>query len=602
MPDAAASAPDHEREARIARRTDARCLAHMLQWARRTGLLLPSGVLLAWVAWQLDAGGWAVAWFAAWVGAQAWIHRSAGRLRARPGPDARAGIVQLTRAYWASGVLHALLLPLFFVDTDGLTAKMLITLLLGGVVGFVLVATSGSVGAYIGGAVPPTAMVAVAWSWHGGVLGWGLALMYAGFAVFGAVGVRQQRRSWEELVRLLDDNEKLAASLAAERDRAEAASQAKTRFFAAASHDLRQPLHALSINATTLELVAGRSDDALLKELSQGIGGALRQSRALLDGLLDISRLDAGAVKTRLAACDVGTRLRAVRDEFAALAAQRGLFLEVEVAHPAPWVMTDADQLMRILANLVDNALKFTREGGVTLAAHEEAPGRVLVSVSDTGPGIAAAERERVFEEFYQVGNPSRDRAQGLGLGLAIVRRTAALIGVELRLAAGPTGGASFELRMPAAAPSAPAHPDGSAGEAAEDGGPLCVLVVDDEAAVLDSLCTYLRQLGWTARGVASGSEAAQALADGLPVDALVVDFRLRDETGVDVIDRLRRSRPGLAALIVTGDTAPHRLGELEGRGIGVLHKPLDGAGLASAIVGAVRRPVALPTPGHRGP
>lgn len=592
MPEATAPATedDRQREARIARRTDARCLAHMLRWGRRTVFMLPTALFLTWVAWQLGAGGWAVAWFAAWAGVQVHVHRTSGRLLARPDLDPQAGLRQMTRAFWAGGVLHALLLPLFFVDTDGLTAKLMLTLLLGGVVGGVLMSTSGSAEACIGGALPPTMIVAAGWSWHGGVMGWGLALMYVGFAAVGLVAVRQQRQSWDELVRLLDDNERLSASLAAERDRAEAASQAKTKFFAAASHDLRQPLHALAINATTLELVAHRSNDALLKELGQGIGSALRQSRGLLDGLLDISRLDAGAVKAQLAPCDVGAALRGVRDEFAALAAQRGLSLAIELAEPAPWVLTDADQLLRILANLVDNALKFTREGGVTLTAREEAPGRVLVCVRDTGPGIAPSERERVFDEFYQVGNPSRDRAQGLGLGLAIVRRTAALIGIELRLSAAPTGGACFELRLPGAPAPPPEPAPQPDAEATDAGGPLSVLVVDDEVALTESLCTYLRQLGWSACGVASGGEAARVLADGLAVDALVVDFRLRDEHGIDVIARLRRARPGLPALIVTGDTAPHRLGELEGSGIGVLHKPLDGASLARALVESVGR------------
>ena len=278
-------------------------------------------------------------------------------------------------------------------------------------------------------------------------------------------------------------------------------------------------------------------------------------------------------------------------DEFAGLAAQRGLSLKVEVRDPAPWAMTDADQLMRILANLVDNAVKFTHEGGVTLAVSDEDPGRVLVCVSDTGPGIPPAERERVFDEFYQVGNPSRDRAQGLGLGLAIVRRTAALIGIDLRLVSAQSRGTRFELRMPAAATPAQADTTPIAEPSvAESRGPLSILVVDDEAVVLDSLCTFLRQRGWAALGVSSGAGAAQVLDQGLAVDALVVDFRLRDETGIEVIARLRALRPGLAAIIVTGDTAPDRLGEFDGTGISVLHKPVDGVLLARALVEAVHR------------
>ncbi len=565
----------------------------MLQWGRRTLLLLPFGVLLAWLAWRrLDAGGWAIAWFVAWVGLQVHIYQTAGRLQAQVGTVPRAGIAQMTRTFWAGGVLHATLLPLGFVDT-GVEAKLVITLLMAGVGLAVLMSTSGIVWAYIGVAVPPTLVVVAGWFLHGGLLGWSVAIMCAGSTVVGFVGVRQQRQSWEQQVRLLDDNEMLAASLALERDRAAAASEAKTRFFAAASHDLRQPLHALSINATTLELVAQRGDDRLLKELSHGIGRALQQSRGLLDGLLDISRLDAGAVTPQLGARDIGALLRAVRDEFAALAAQRGLVLKADIDEAAPWGLTDADQLMRILSNLIDNAIKFTPAGGITLSLAVEPPGQLLVCVSDTGPGIAPAHRERVFEEFFQIGNPSRDRTQGLGLGLAIVRRTAALIAVDLRLVDELPHGTRFELRLAQAAAPAPTlalqEAGGAEGFEVQGDVALSVLVIDDEPEVLAALCTYLHQLGWAALGVASGAEAARLLADGLAVDALVVDYRLREENGIEVIGRLRALRPGLPAIVVTGDTAPQRLSELLSTSTTVLHKPVDATELAHALAQAVR-------------
>ncbi len=575
------------REARIAQRTDARCLEHALRWLRRTLLLLPMGFLWAWLAWDTGARWWSVAWFVAWAGLQVHIHRSAGRLQVEASLVPDAGIAQVTRLFVAAGCLHALLVPWFFLDTP-VTTKLEITLFLAWVGGPVVISTSGIRGAYIGIVAPLTAVVAAGWAWHGGLLGYGLAALYMGSFLVGFIAVRQQRQSWESLVRLLDDNETLSASLEAERDRAEAASASKTRFFAAASHDLRQPLHALSINATTLGLVAQRSGDPLLQELSHGIGSALRQSRGLLDGLLDISRLDAHAVQTHLTPHNIGTVFEVVREEFAALAAQRGLSLKIDVPAEPPWVLTDADQLLRILGNLVDNALKFTSEGCVVLSARGVAAGRVRVCVCDTGPGIAAAERERVFEEFYQVGNASRDRAQGLGLGLAIVKRTAALLDIPIRLMSEAGQGATFELSLAAAAPTVPMPSpanDPGAGKA------LSVLLVDDEPEVLRSLCTYLHQIGWSARGVATGEQAAQALAQGFPADVLVLDYRLRDETGADVVAELRKGRDGganLPIVIVTGDTAAQRLRELSGLAVTVLHKPIDGERLARALLDAV--------------
>ena len=350
-------------EARVAERTDARCLAHMLLWLRRTALMLPTGLLWTYLATRAGAGWWAAAWFTLWLGVQVQAYRLAGRLLADVTLPARDGLARATRVFWMAGLVHAALLPIFFMGTDE-SIKLAITLLTLFVAGPVVISASGMPWAYAGVALPTAGMLVAGWLWHGGAMGHAIAFLCAASLLPAFAAVRQQRRSWQELVQLLDDNEVLAASLKAERDRADAASASKTRFFAAASHDLRQPLHALSINATTLGLVAQRSGDPLLQELSQGIGSALRQSRGLLDGLLDISRLDAHAVQTHSLPHDIGTVLEAVRDEYAALAAQRGLSLAVEVVTPPPWVLTDADQLLRILGNLVDNALKFTREGG----------------------------------------------------------------------------------------------------------------------------------------------------------------------------------------------------------------------------------------------
>ena len=587
LPDPVALIHADEREARIARRTDERCLENTLLWFRRTYLLLPEGILWTWLAWRVGAGWWALAWFVTWASLQIYVQRLPSRLRADPDLTVQAGLKRTTQAFWAAGFLYAALFPVFFVDTS-VETKLTATLLASWITGAVMTSSSGIRLAFAGVMSAPTLVIAAGWLWHGGVLGYGLAFLYSAGLLVGFAAVRQQRRSWEELVRLLDANETLSAKLAAERDRAEAASESKTRFFAAASHDLRQPLHALSINATTLDLVARRSADPLLKELSQGIGSALRQSRGLLDGLLDISRLDAHAVQTHLAPHDVAAVLDAVREEYAALAAQRGLSLEVDTGgrDAALWALTDADQLLRILANLVDNAIKFTSEGGVLLWARRAAPGCVLIRVSDTGPGIAEAERERVFEEFYQVGNPSRDRSQGLGLGLAIVKRTAALLQIELNLICTPGSGTTFELSLPAAASGIASSP--SPVNELNIGKPLAVLLVDDEPDVRTSLCTYLRQIGWTAKGVASGDEAEQAIAEGFRADVLVVDFRLRDETGRDVIERLRERNQVLPVVIVTGDTSPQRLRELAGLAAGVLHKPIDGERLARALVEAV--------------
>jgi len=580
------------REARIAERTDARCLAQTLVWFRRTYLLAPFAVVVLILGIRQGAPAWSMVWFVAWAGYQAAVYRLAGRLLADPPATAAAGLAQTTRGFAIAGVLTASVFPLFIVLGSSTSVLLFVTLLYCITAGPAMISAAGVGRAYAAYTGPGYAVVIATWLWHGGLAGYALALIFGGGFPFAMAAVRLHRQTLEEVVRLLDENETLAEALVRERDRAEAASESKTRFFAAASHDLRQPLHALSINATTLDLLARRSADPVLKEVSHGIGSALRQSRSLLDGLLDISRLDAHAVQTRIAAHDAAAILAAVRDEYAALAAQRGLALDVTLADDLPAVLTDSDQLMRMLGNLVDNAIKFTHEGRVLLAARADAPDRVLIQVSDTGPGIAAGEHERVFEEFYQVGNASRDRSKGLGLGLAIVRRTAALLEIQLSLVSEPGRGTTFELRLPRAPAGAVADalaetaaPTGSLAGAA-----LSVLVVDDEPEVLASLCTYLRQIGWSARGVADGQQAQQALADGFHADVLAVDYRLRGETGVQVLERLRESEPGLPAVIVTGDTSPTRLREFAGLAASVVNKPVDGERLARALAEAVGR------------
>ena len=602
MAESVPSEPDAAREARIAERTDALCLKQMLAMGRQSYVLMPSVFFIAWLAVRADAEVWAGLWFLAWLVRMVVVFRLVGRLRRQPDAPARAALRAVVKGYIFAGIVAGGLLPVFFARSSDIVL-VVVTFLVTTYGSTMMIASSGVLAAGLGYGIPTLGVLIAGWLWHGGPLGWGLAGFLSLSFTLSIVAIRSQRRSMVAVVRVIDDNERLSAALARERDRTASVSESKTRFFAAASHDLRQPLHALSINATTLDLMARRSHDELLKEVSHGIGSALRQSRGLLDGLLDISRLDANAVQTRMAPQPAHELLMAVRDQFAALAAQRGLCLQVEpVDTPGagrPWVMTDADQFLRILGNLVDNAIKFTREGGVTLSAQRTPGDRVRVRVSDTGPGIPEAERERVFDEFYQCGNPSRDRSQGLGLGLAIVLRTAVLVGATLELAPTPGGGATFELSLPSASAPARVADDAPVAAAPGDrrGPPMSVLLVDDEREASSALCTYLRQLGWQARAASTGCEAQQALDDGFAADVVVLDYRLRDETAVDVMARLRcTGRGSLPIVIVTGDTGAPRLRELSALGVGVLHKPVDGEQLARALVAAVeRQPVSVP-------
>jgi CheY-like chemotaxis protein/anti-sigma regulatory factor (Ser/Thr protein kinase) len=244
--------------------------------------------------------------------------------------------------------------------------------------------------------------------------------------------------------------------------------------------------------------------------------------------------------------------------------------------------------------NLVDNAFKYTAAGSVTLSAELRAR-MAHITVRDTGMGIPEAERERVFEEFYQIGNPERDRVQGLGLGLAIVQRIAQLLGLELTLESEPGRGSTFDVTLPPAAerrasPRAPAARDAAAPPALDGAR---ILVIDDESDVRAGMRTLLEQLGCRVAVCSGYADAERLLAeDGLEdVHVIVSDFRLRaHENGIDTVRRLRERLGDVPALLVSGDTAPERLREAQSSGLPLLHKPVSADKLTEAILAVLHR------------
>jgi CheY-like chemotaxis protein/anti-sigma regulatory factor (Ser/Thr protein kinase) len=247
-------------------------------------------------------------------------------------------------------------------------------------------------------------------------------------------------------------------------------------------------------------------------------------------------------------------------------------------------VRTDALLFQRVLRNLLSNAVKYTDQGRIALEA-EPAGDAWRVAVRDTGPGIPAAEHERVFEEFYQLQNPERDRTKGLGLGLAIVRRLTRLLEVELTLESSPGRGSCFALTVPAAAPQIQEAPRAVAAPAA--GGRIDVLVVDDEESIRAGMRTLLEGMGFGVRTAASTEEALSCARTARPTIVLA-DLRLRrDDDGMRAIRELRQLWPGLPALLISGDTAPERLREAHDAGIPLLHKPVQPATLRDSIVKA---------------
>jgi len=365
--------------------------------------------------------------------------------------------------------------------------------------------------------------------------------------------------------------------------RAELADQSKSRFLAAASHDLRQPLHALGLFAAALR---ERRHDPETTALVGRINTSVESLEALFSALLDISRLDAGVVVAQPRDVALQPLLERIANDFSAEAVDRSLRLSVVPTRFA--VRTDPVLLERILRNLVANALHYTDAGGVVVGARRRG-GDVAIEVWDSGRGIAAQDRERVFEEFWQAGNPERDRTRGLGLGLAIVRRLADLLGHAIVLDSRPGRGSVFRVVLPRVAAigaqRGPAH-SGVSPTALEGAR---VLVLDDDAEAREGMASVLA--AWRCTVVAVGDPSDLA-ADAAPPDALLVDYRLRGGLdGMHAIGVLRgRFGAGVPAIVVTGESLPAELARIVGSGLPMLHKPVQASKLRAALLYALSR------------
>lgn len=364
------------------------------------------------------------------------------------------------------------------------------------------------------------------------------------------------------------------------RDAAETANRGKTRFMAAASHDLRQPLHALGLFAARLTDRIRDPDDAALV---QRIATAVASLDALFSSLLDISKLEAGVVTAQPRGIELDALLTRIAQDFAPEALDKGL--KLAVVRTSHTVHSDPVLLERILRNLVANALRYTSYGGVVIGARRRG-GRIAVDVWDTGPGIPPQELDRVFEEFYQIGNPERDRTKGMGLGLTIVRRLADLLEHDVRVASRLGRGSVFRVLM-TEAPAATEAPTGSM--PMPTGDPLLgrrVLVVDDEEPVREGTRQTLLAWGCLATVAADADKALDACA-GLPTpDIMLVDFRLPlRQDGLGAIRQLRAAfGVDVPAIIVSGESTSEELARIREAGFVLLHKPVSPARLRAAL------------------
>ena len=400
---------------------------------------------------------------------------------------------------------------------------------------------------------------------------------------------RQLQDSYRELEAKVEAR---TLELRQRRDEAERANAAKTRFLAAASHDLRQPMHAIGLLVGVLRM---RLAEPGTRALAEKVQQAVRTMEGLFGALLDISKLDAGAVSVRPEIVRLADVLERAQHTYAPLAAAKGLRLRVHSSSLA--VRTDATLLDRIVGNLCANAIRYTERGGVLLACRAR-EGRVVLRVYDSGIGIAHEDVDAIFEEFVRL-NPKTAGDEGLGLGLSIVKRSAELLGLQVQVASRPGRGSRFDVWLPAAsvaaAPSARVTVRHAVAPRLEG---LFVLAVDDEPDSLEATALLLAQAGCL---VATASNATTALVEAArhlrPPDVILTDLRFGGprsidgaaaESGLGLIDRLRaQAGETIPAILLTADTDASADGDND---VTVLHKPAAADTLFEALATAARR------------
>lgn len=384
------------------------------------------------------------------------------------------------------------------------------------------------------------------------------------------------------------DLTRVNAELEQARTKADAANRDKTRFLAAASHDLLQPLNAARLYTATLLERAGHSG---LDELAQAIEASLNAVEEIMSALLDISRIDSGTLKPSSAPFNMADVFKKIDVEFGPLAREKSI--ELKLAPSSVTALTDRTLVSRIVQNLVSNAIKYTRPGGRVLVGVRRRGARVRLDVFDTGIGFNRDQHALIFAEFSRLEQGAR-MAQGLGLGLSIVKRLVTALGLTLELESVEGKGSRFSLLLPAGRAGQPAAGSEPAHEVVHNLAGIRVLCVDNERAVIDAMGGLLDGWGCDVRGARSLKEIdKEGILIGWLPDLVLMDYHLDQTSGLDAIEWLRHNVGGhLPAALVTADRSADVRRLAEERGIPVVTKPVKPAALRATISGlAVRVP-----------
>ena len=560
-------------------------------------------LILCGVLWQQEAAWVMATWLAAILVNQAWRGALARAYR-----RAEPGVADAARwgAYWAAGstlagALWGAAAVAMFPALPSYQALFIVCqfgVILGGL-NLTAVYKPSFYGFVLAALVPLIVRVAVEGDrvhlFTAGVLGVVLVFVLAFGRQVNGVLTQSLAMRYENVDLIGELKAQTEAALAA-RAAAETASRAKSQFLAAASHDLRQPLHAMGLFAAAL---AAKVHDPEVRPLVTSIRTSVEALEELFAQLLDLSRLDAGALQPAPAVVALEPLFARLAADFTPQAAAAGLVLRIVPTRMA--VDTDPVLLERILRNLVANAVRYTRAGGVVLGARRRG-GTVRIDVIDSGVGIAESDRARVFDEFVQLAAAPRHHAggRGMGLGLAIVRRLATLCGHRIELASTPGRGSRFSISVPRTTLRGRAGASLRALRAPYAAATRTlagrrIVVVDDDPAVVAAMRALFASWKAVAAGGADAGSALAALAAsagsaGSAVDLIVADLRLADgKSGIDAIAQLRSALGrGIPALVVSGDTSDAAQAEVQAAGVELLLKPVVAAALKDAAEAAL--------------
>jgi signal transduction histidine kinase/ActR/RegA family two-component response regulator len=390
-----------------------------------------------------------------------------------------------------------------------------------------------------------------------------------------------ERRVQERTAELTDVNNALAIA----KRKADEANLDKTRFLAAASHDVLQPLNAARLYATSLVERHGAGQEA---KLARNIDASLEAVEEILNVLIEIARLDTGRMEPDITAFPLNEVFERLEVEFQPLAREKGL--ELRIVPTAMWVSSDRRLLRRVLQNLLSNAIKYTASGKVLLGARRQGP-RLSVQVHDTGPGIPMAKRALVFKEFQRLAETAQS-VRGLGLGLAIVERIGKVLGHKIDLHSSPGHGSLFAVELPRARPQPVAAASVAVTPTVGRLAGLSVLCIENEPDVLNALCVLLEGWGCTAIAAESGAEARLRLrAANSGPDIILADYHLDGSTGLEAVAALRAGLHVEAPVIViTADHSAEVQRAVRARGYALLRKPLKAAALRALMYQLTRQ------------